>query len=167
MKNDDTKTMHTQMDKANVTCHQSMPFNVGGSIDPIPVQWVDHALCTALIINTAPSTNKFSPSMKGCSKGLSKSLLPLVSPIDLEPGLPKPKPMPGASTDPSYNMPVRFPGIKPTVPMSANSNCTPITSTPFDPVPAAFMECSTTGPISTTPSVMYGLHDFLALHSDM
>ena len=51
--------------------------------------------------------------------------------------------------------------------MLANCNCTPITSVPIDPVTAAFMECSPTRPISTTPSALYGPHNFSALHSDM
>ena len=116
VKNNNTKTMHTRTDKDNVTSHQPTLFdwvtNIRGSIDPILVQWVDHTLHSASIISTVPSANKFLPSTKGCSERLSKSPLPLVSPIDLEPSLPKPKPMPGTSTNPSSNAPDEFPGIK-------------------------------------------------------
>ena len=83
--NEDTKMMCTQMDKDNMTRHQptlsDWVTNVGGSIDPIPVQWVHRALHAASIISVAPSANEFHPSTKGCSKGSSKPPLPLASPI--------------------------------------------------------------------------------------
>lgn len=66
--------------------------------------------------------------------------------VDPAPSLPKPEPIPGASTDPSLNVPVRFPSIKPIVLMLASPNYTPTMSMPIDPVPATFANTVQPGP---------------------
>jgi hypothetical protein len=63
LEKEDTKAIHIQTGKDNVTHHQPTLFDwvtyVGGSIDPIPIQWVDCALSVALIISATPCMSNF------------------------------------------------------------------------------------------------------------